>query len=619
LANVIEIILQGRNNAGAAFAQAGAQTAVLRSELAALSPVMGGALGRVQGLAGAFGGLGSGAAAFIGVGAIAGAAIVGIGVAAVGAAKGLADTAEKLGLLSARTSVSAGDLQVYQRIIKENGGSVEGLATSLTFLNRAIGNNDPALRALGITTRDTSEAFRQLLGILASSGDTAANTAVGMKLLGRGSAEVVGQAASLTAGFVPMQEQIRATGSLITDEVLKRLEELDVQLDKSGNSWEGFINRMKLTTVPVVQKLVESFNNLFDAMNGLNQTSRQVQALERDIAALQKGLAKGDYIGDGVAKATAELNALEKQLINLRTAGAQFGPAGSTADTSASVRAAAGGATANKDAEARAAALAKIVAGLRATGVEASAARVQAVALYDTLQKYDTLKFGQAVVTQAAIARQALQDAALGIKADMMTPEELGLTLKETARAPVGQLKPSGKAAEVATLTAEQFDISGAADEARRAMADILSVAQMTREGLASVFEGLQSGFSTVFQGIVFGAMNLRQALIGIFQSLVSAILSELARLAAASVFRFLLSLLPGGQGLGLASVLSGMTSTAGTPGSLVPRGTAMAPAVTNVYNTIQTFSPRDTLMQYTLPSGVLRAAQSRMAMAEAY
>jgi hypothetical protein len=160
---------------------------------------------------------------------------------------------------------------------------------------------------------------------------------------------------------------------------------------------------------------------------------------------------------------------------------------------------------------------------------------------------------------------------------------------------------------------------------ARQVMEEILSVANMTREGLQSVFEGLQSGFQTAFQGIIEGTMNLRQALVSIFQSMVSAIIAELARLAAAQMFKFLLSLMGGGIP-GLSSFGGG----AGQVGWYVPTPRGMAPVgaglssvsgqtVTNNNITINGFDTRSTLMQYTSPSGSLRRAQTRLALAGTY
>jgi len=160
--------------------------------------------------------------------------------------------------------------------------------------------------------------------------------------------------------------------------------------------------------------------------------------------------------------------------------------------------------------------------------------------------------------------------------------------------------------------------------EAQIAMDKILSLAEASRAGLDAVFQGLQSGFAATFEGLVRGTMNLKQALDAIWRSIVSSIISELARLAAAAVFKFLLSLL-GGGGFNASILCGGSTGAGSIP---VPTGAAAVVGMnamrtattTNTTNvTIQTFSPRDVLMQYTSPGGVLRNAQTRVALAGEY
>jgi hypothetical protein len=628
VSNVIEIILQGRNNAGAAFAQAGAQTALLRGELATLNPALAGSLGRFGGLADAVGGLGGGLAGVVGVGAIAGAAIVGIGAAAFGAAKGMSEAVERLDLLSARTGVSVENLQVMQRIVKENGGSVDNLSTSLTFLNRAIGNNDPMLKSLGITTRDTFEAFQQLSRILASSSDTAANTAVGMHLLGRGSAELLGQVESLTAGFGPMQKRMIEAGLLLRGDLLDSARATDAQMDALSRNLEGMATRLKAMVVPAVLDAVRAFNDLADAINGVQKgpeeiNSRAIEKAKQDIAELAAGLDRGMYQGEGIERARANLERLGQELERLRAKQTQlraesgaspYGPANVGADTADAMRraAAASGDTATTD---RVKAIKAMTEALVATGLGWKEASAHAASYYEQLKRLEQMKAVDKMVAGAAELALRMKSVAEYVREAADASGTVPEGMKPRGSTPtsadlVSGLKPvERKEPQLSDFGQYLNEVASA----QQAMNDILSVAQMTREGLASVFEGLQSGFQTAFAGIVQGTMNLRAALISIFQSLVDAIISELARLAAASVFRFLLSLVnPLGSGLSGGSLMFGSSGT--------PIPTAMAP-VTNVItnNTIQAISLRDVLGESTSPLGVLRRANTRMAQAGAY
>lgn len=551
MGNVIEILLQGRNQTGPAFNAAGAQVRTLGRELANLNPAVGGAIGQVEGLAGAFGGM-------VGPALIAGAALAGIAAAGVGAAINLSDTVEQLDRMAARTGVGIEPLQVLRQTLEEGGGNAESLTMALSFLNRAIATNDPILKQLGITTKDTFTAFMQLATALANSTDAGKRTEIAYQLLGRGSADLLGNLKSLVDEYGRMDSAMRANGAMISGTAAPALRELDARADSLKENWKGLMNNLAVLATPTANVVVGSLNAM---IGGTIEFAKAVR--EQAVGALED-----------LAEADEKVRPVE--MLALPGGGQQAGA---------------------------------IERASYAAGV--SATRVDPLAGVNLALKKTKAEAKAVSESIAEVIRQAMQlnDAeaahpALGVRSTTGTlrPGE-----------PVAQGQP--RATPRGLMLAEVAD-------AKRAMDDILSVASMTRDSLAAIFEGLQSGFQTAFQGIIQGTMNLRNALISIFQSLVSSITAELARLEAASVFKFLLSLLaPGiaitpdtGAWAGLVPVPVPVMAPVGAALSNVSGG-----PVTNVYNTIQTITPRDAMQQYISPSGVLRIAQNRVALAGAY
>jgi hypothetical protein len=123
----------------------------------------------------------------------------------------------------------------------------------------------------------------------------------------------------------------------------------------------------------------------------------------------------------------------------------------------------------------------------------------------------------------------------------------------------------------------------------------------------------------------------LKQGLDTIWRSILSAFFDMISQMIAKAIMlaavKAILNLFTGGSaalgagagGLGAGIGGTGIASLAPiNPGtSLASMSPSRGSTINNV--TIQTFSPRDVLMQYTSPGGVLRKAQTRMASAGEY
>jgi hypothetical protein len=77
-------------------------------------------------------------------------------------------------------------------------------------------------------------------------------------------------------------------------------------------------------------------------------------------------------------------------------------------------------------------------------------------------------------------------------------------------------------------------------------LAEITDSVNRFRDTMGGLWQGLQSGFQAAFSGLLTGAMSFATAFQRIIANMVQAVLGELAKLAAAAVFKLILSLFGG-------------------------------------------------------------------------
>jgi hypothetical protein len=275
----VQILLKARDEATAVINR-------VQGELAALS----GPLGRIAVAGGPFGALVAGAAAAAG------------GIVAMG--KAIADNVEQLDRLAKLTGVGIERLQVLRQVIEEDGGSAESLTGALTNLNRSIATQDPLLKQLGIVTHDTYSAFTQLVEILNRSADTAKVTEIAFRLMGKGSADLIGNLGALATRVEKSDERMRKYGALITEETAPASRELDKQLDELSLAWKGLATSMQTLVVPAATATVKAFGVIAE---GARELVRALSSAEAGIKSLmeahrrfQPGAAMGSFLS-GVA------------------------------------------------------------------------------------------------------------------------------------------------------------------------------------------------------------------------------------------------------------------------------------------------------------------------------
>lgn len=160
-----------------------------------------------------------------------------------------------------------------------------------------------------------------------------------------------------------------------------------------------------------------------------------------------------------------------------------------------------------------------------------------------------------------------------------------------------------------------------------KALDAITEPVNVTKSLLDGLSQSLNDSFSQVFQNLLTTGQTFGSAMKSIFRSMVSAILSELARLLAASIFKFFLKLLGLGGGGGLTNMLSAAAGIGTGAGDIAPRsatqsvpGTAsLAPTSDQRTFIINALNAHDIVMSLTQPNGEMRRANDRVVLGATY
>lgn len=582
---------------------------------------------------------------------------VGFGLAGVAAAAGgivlvgakLADTVEQLDLLASRTGVSIERLQVFRRVIEEAGGDPETLTTALSFLNRAIATGDPLLAKLGITTKDTFDAFMQLSQAFAGSEDTAKKTEIAFQLLGRGAGNLIGLMPSLGSAFRDMDAQMRATGGLIEGEVAAKARELDKDLDTLSRNWSGFLTRIQSATVPWAAEIVQQFNEVWDAITGkgkgrptstgevderIRRTQERISALESTAAGITplsdldrdaiSRLAHINTLLDGQRERMRTLLKMRAEMETADEARARFesigGGGGRRTDSL-------GGVSLEKPEDnaamkAREERLKELQRILGVTRVEAVRVAAALDAIEDAKKRADITKaLTLGPETTASIedfnARLVETEALLGVSRERAIELLRAFDekrLKERREAlesqlglrydrPAGPELPPGGVRPTSKQTADEWK------EALDKLTDATGVADAM---FGALFSGLQQGFSQAFSSIISGSATAAAVVRTIFKSLVDAILAELARIAAATVVKAIIKAFGFGTPAGATTTPYGLTTASPGVGQF---GSDRATTTVNIYS----YDLRDGVRELQSITGGWRTANATVGYFKEY
>jgi hypothetical protein len=379
--------------------------------------------------------------------------------------------------------------------------------------------------------------------------------------------------------------------------------------------------------------------DLVDVANAFGRTNTQAERLARtllgfgavdlkplaaDVAALQRSLKAASEVSLGVeqvnvlnqglrqmaneaslAELSRQADALEEALRDVRAAGEGVGNVGLSPESLATL-------TAQAEALRQAA--------LSLSGTTFDPVVRQAEALHRAIQA-----LGSAELTPLEQQVLGLSDALEQVRRESEQSRQIQALRPALTRAP---------------LTEEQHDLLGQMineDDVRQfkfQLDDVLDSYNIFTASMQTISQALFSSFQVVFQNMISSTQTFGEALKTIMQSIVSAVLSILAQLAAAKLLKFALSLL-GGPGGGAAEVLGAATSAIPiVPGGFGPGtqslGTSGAQEVGSrvttaeeqprqvTYN-ISTLDAHSLVMSLQLPTGSLRRAGDRINVAGAY
>ena len=530
----------------------------------------------------------------------------------VAAGKSIADAVQNLDRTAARTGVSIERLQAIQEVVKEGGGDVEAVTTALGFLNRAIATQDPLLKKLGISTRDTFTAFMQLATALSNSRDAAARTEIAFRLLGRGSGEILGTIDKVAGSVEAMQAALRESGGLITGKTAESGRALEKQLTELERSWKGLVVSFQTLAVPAASAVIGMLDNILKAVVGFGRAVRDdvVGPIEEAAAAAR---AAGLGAPQRTASNTADMFTLLKDAqgnFMIPDAASRFGITVS--------------ATRKED---------PLVAALRKSETDAATrarekrleeierllvvGRTKAEEYLAALDKITDQKKGAEILSQ-------LREAGVLPSGVGVLGEELKLRAPAPGKLAVGppaQFDFAAYRKQVQQILDTAPKLSGAFVEVQtswqNAVADMTSQASVLNDAFGSVYDGLQRGFQTAFAET---GRQVRSILDGV-RVIIGAIGQELeamlARLLANKLFGILLSFLPGGAvaGAALGSGVSGALDIAATH-SLSAGGPIRSAPLIGQLN-VSAFDSRDLHEQFVSPGGSLRRAMEAAALSD--
>lgn len=276
----------------------------LTSALSAVSPRIG---GLVSSLSSAVGPL---AAVAVGLAAIGGGV-----VALFELTKGAAEFQGKMFDLSQQTGVNVETLSALEIVAKTSGGNIDAIAQSVFIFQQKLEDaQDPTskeaalLKTLGIETRNTEEAFRQTLSVLARmpAGFQQSDTAA--QLFGsRGGKQVLGVLKEMNGDLDGAIERFRKMGILITTDAAIAADKFNDQLAEVGFQLRAVTAIIGNEAMPVIldalkrvsQALVDNQGNislwtseLFDAAKGAIFLAERISGLIpllQDLAAITPG------------------------------------------------------------------------------------------------------------------------------------------------------------------------------------------------------------------------------------------------------------------------------------------------------------------------------------------
>jgi len=594
MASALEFVIKARDEASGAIGRVSGQATDLRSVLSSL--VTGG---------GPFG--------------IITAAVVATTGAVVALSVAMAEEVERLDRVAKASGTTTENIQVLEQVFRDAGLSSEDAATSLVFMNRAIGRGEPLLAKLGITTRDALEATLQLGDAFAGSDDAAKKQALSLKLLGRSSAETVAILDTLRATVGTTRAAMQANGGIFSEKDKENARKLDATIDTLSRNWKGAMTRMQSAIAPWALSAVQAFNDVWDAITGrkrgpVEELERELQRVQSQLDANIEGVAamRSRKVDESFIKEydalIAKLKVRIETLKNMRAVALKAGALddGAPAKGGGKID---GVNVADPTTDSRKTRLEEMQKLLKLSAADAERYLGILEAL-ETVKKRDALvkQFTDAGLAPPGNVIPDMQEVPFDQKGfDERQGPGMGDIFAETQDAMQKKALETGEV------------LKRVADDYRAHIADVTSVSSIAQQGLEGLWNGLSSGFSQVFANMLEKGQTLRSAMKTIFKSLASEVLQILARIAAAKIFGFIMNLLFPGSGTAATKLFGGFMGGGPAMGVMAP----VAPPLSALGGggTVNIYALDRSGIEASLrdPRGSLRSAMRDAALGSAY
>lgn len=169
--------------------------------------------------------------------------------------------------LSQQTGVSVETLSTLEIVAKTTGSSIEGLSASLGIFQKNLeAAQDPTskeaalLKTLGVETKNTEEAFRQSLAVLAKMPEGFHQTATALELFGRGGKAVLAILKEVDGDLDAATESFRKMGILISTDAAKAADKFNDQLALLGFQVRSITAVIAAEAMPTILGAIEDFS-----------------------------------------------------------------------------------------------------------------------------------------------------------------------------------------------------------------------------------------------------------------------------------------------------------------------------------------------------------------------
>jgi hypothetical protein len=204
------------------------------------------------------------------------AAIAAGGAFAIGMVKSIANTADELSKLSARTGVAVEDLSRLQYAADMSGVSSETLTASIDRLSRGMseaatgtGATAEAFRAMGVsvknqdgTLRSQREVIEDIADRFAGYSDGAEKSALAMQIFGRAGGQLIPLLNSGADGLRELADESDMLGNTISTKTAKAAEQFNDNISRLTIGMGGL---GRVIAGPVIEAMADFTTSMFDA------------------------------------------------------------------------------------------------------------------------------------------------------------------------------------------------------------------------------------------------------------------------------------------------------------------------------------------------------------------